>query len=597
MSIEELIRRLELKIKNIEQDEKSSGQEYTEIHDKEFLFEDDKIGISLNKEFDLYTIFIIMLREKYGQIDKFPLLGRNKIVYNDPLINNDIIMKMQHDVVTIIYALAINLSTKKYKTIDDILTVNMSSMITDAGLLPKSPTAEEHNITPDEWLSYRGYNDVKVFFPMIEFLSSRIESITDIYDLIQRITIEKAALKSVSDSNIKDLPSFLTSSYKVINDILNKYYNKVKVREEKRKQNLQKKKRKYIKAIERFSIESKHDVITDLSIIELIPDEDYKKLALEYIYDHNKKASDKLEQELVKARLNSIVVYQHLLSETGIILTEELYDKISFRTKEEIEQITKIAKRYGITDSNSIYQMLISANIETFSNIEKLYEKGIISKKFITKSPSIFTETSASYKNLMNCIKTLKDKDIPYKVLHDNSDILVVDKKLLEDKLSTLDEYGLTKAIKKSTNLRFLESENLEELLDLVIEYGYGTELNSNLNILNFSKERWLRLSILKELNELPKNTEELEEVLGNPNFIVPDHNIHEYVSIPTEEYEKTLRGLLQEESLAPFEKYTKDNLTYDINGILISRRKVERQIRAGNKASVIVNGYQKNKY
>lgn len=597
MSIEELIRRLELKIKNIEQDEKSSGQEYTEIHDKEFLFEDDKIGISLNKEFDLYTIFIIMLREKYGQIDKFPLLGRNKIVYNDPLINNDIIMKMQHDVVTIIYALAINLSTKKYKTIDDILTVNMSSMITDAGLLPKSPTAEEHNITPDEWLSYRGYNDVKVFFPMIEFLSSRIESITDIYDLIQRITIEKAALKSVSDSNIKDLPSFLTSSYKVINDILNKYYNKVKVREEKRKQNLQKKKRKYIKAIERFSIESKHDVITDLSIIELIPDEDYKKLALEYIYDHNKKASDKLEQELVKARLNSIVVYQHLLSETGIILTEELYDKISFRTKEEIEQITKIAKRYGITDSNSIYQMLISANIETFSNIEKLYEKGIISKKFITKSPSIFTETSASYKNLMNCIKTLKDKDIPYKVLHDNSDILVVDKKLLEDKLSTLDEYGLTKAIKKSTNLRFLESENLEELLDLVIEYGYGTELNSNLNILNFSKERWLRLSILKELNELPKNTEELEEVLGNPNFIVPDHNIHEYVSIPTEEYEKTLRGLLQEESLAPFEKYTKDNLTYDINGILISRRKVERQIHAGNKASVIVNGYQKNKY
>lgn len=597
MSIEELIRRIKLKIKNIEQDEKSSSQEYTEIHDKEFLFEDDKIGISLDKEFDLYTIFIIMLREKYGQIDKFPLLGRNKVVYNDPLINNDIIMKMQHDVVTIIYALAINLSTKKYKTIDDILTVNMSSMITDAGLLPKSPTAEEHNITPDEWLSYRGYNDVKVFFPMIEFLSSRIESITDIYDLIQRITIEKAALKSVSDSNIKDLPSFLTPSYKVINDILNKYYNKVKVREEKRKQNLQKKKRKYIKAIERLSMESKRDVITDLSIIELIPDEDYKRLALEYIYDHNKKASDKLEQELVKARSNSIVVYQHLLSETGIILTEESYDKFSFRTKEEIEQITKIAKRYGITDSNSIYQMLISANTETFSNIEKLHEKGIISKAFIAKNPTLFTETSASYRNLMNCIKTLKDKDIPYKVLHDNSDILVVDKKLLEDKLSTLDEYGLTKAIKKTTNLRFLESENLEELLDLVIEYGYGTELNSNLNILNFSKERWLRLSILKELNELPKNTEELEEVLGNPNFIVPDHNIHEYVSIPTEEYEKILRGLLQEESLAPFEKYTKDNLTYDINGILISRRKVERQIRAGNKTSVIVNGYQKNKY
>lgn len=597
MSIEELIRRLELKIKNIEQDEKSSGQEYTEIHDKEFLFEDDKVGIRIDSKFDLYTLFVIMLREKYGQNDKFPLSIGKKVVYNDPELNADETMRLQHDIVTLIYALASNLSTKKLKTTDDILTTNVGEAVLNADLLPADSPIGEFDVSPGEWFFYRGYSHIEDFFPMIEFISSRMDGVEDIYDLIQRVTIERTTYIRLSKSEKKTFAKFVPSCFKVVNKKIRKYYNDVIGREEKRKQNLQKKKRKYIKAIERLSMESKRDVITDLSIIELIPDEDYKRLVLEYIYDHNKKASDKLEQELVKARSNSIVVYQHLLSETGIILTEESYDKISFRTKEEIEQITKIAKRYGITDSNSIYQMLISANTETFSNIEKLHEKGIISKAFIAKNPTLFTETSASYRNLMNCIKTLKDKDIPYKVLHDNSDVLVVDKKLLEDKLSTLDEYGLTKAIKKSTNLRFLESENLEELLDLVIEYGYGTELNSNLNILNFSKERWLRLSILKELNELPKNTEELEEVLGNPNFIVPDHNIHEYVSIPTEEYEKILRGLLQEESLAPFEKYTKDNLTYDINGILISRRKVERQIRAGNKASVIVNGYQKNKY
>lgn len=597
MSIEELIRKLELKIKDIEQDEERNSQEYLEIQNEKFLFNDNKVGITITSSFDLYTIFIIMLREKYGQNDKFPLSIRKKVIYSDPELDADEPMKLQHDIVTTIYALANNLSTKKFKTMDDILTAEIGQTIQDAGLLPSDSPVGEFDVSPDDWFSYRGYNHIEEFFPMIEFLSSRMDCMKDIYDLIQRITIERITYVRLSKSEKEEFATFVPACFKVVNNKIRKYYNDVIGREEKRKQNLKKQKRKYIKAIERFSIESKHDVITNLSIIELIPDEDYKKLALRYIYDHNKKASDKLEQELVKARSNSIVVYQHLLSETGIILTEELYDKISFRTKEEIEQIANAIKRYGITDCNDISQILISANTETFSNIEKLHEKGIVSKKFIASNPTLFIETSTSYKNLMDCIKTLKDKGIPYKVLHDNSDTLVVDKKLLEDRLSTLDEYDLTKSIKKSTNLKFLESKNLEELLDLVIEYGYGTELNSNLNILNFGKERWLRLSILKELNELPKNSEELEDVLSNPNFIVPDHNIHEYVSIPTEEYEKALRGLLQEESLAKLEKYTKDNLTYDINGILISRRKVERQINKDNKVSENETGYQKNKH
>ena len=597
MSIEELIRKLELKIKDIEQDEERNSQEYLEIQNEKFLFNDNKVGITIISSFDLYTIFIIMLREKYGQNDKFPLSIRKKVIYSDPELDADEPMKLQHDIVTTIYALANSLSTKKLKTMDDILTAEIGQIIKDAGLLPSDSPVGEFDVSPDDWFSYRGYNHIEEFFPMIEFLSSRMDCINDIYDLIQRITIERITYFRLSKSEKEEFATFIPACFKVVNNKIRKYYNDVIGREEKRKQNLKKQKRKYIKAIERFSIESKHDVITDLSIVELIPDKDYKKLALRYIYDHNKEASDKLEQELIKARSNSIVVYQHLLSETGIILTEEFYNKISFRTKEEIQQIANAIKRYGITDCNDISQILISANTETFSNIEKLHEKGIISKAFIAKNPTLFTETSASYKNLMNCIKTLKDKDIPYKVLHDNSDTLVVDKKLLEDRLSPLDEYDLTKSIKKSTNLKFLESENLEELLDLVIEYGYGTELNSNLNILNFGKERWLRLSILKELNELPKNSEELEEVLSNPNFIVPDYNIHEYVSIPTEEYEKTLIGLLQEESLAKLEKYTKDNLTYDINGILISRSKVERQINKGDKVGENETGYQKNKH
>ena len=597
MTIEELIRKLKEKIKETEQDEERNSQEYLEIQNEKFLFNGNKVGITITSSFDLYTIFIIMLREKYGQNDKFPLSIRKKVIYNDPELDADEPMKLQHDIVTTIYALANNLSTKKFKTMDDILTAGVGQTIKDAGLLPSDSPIGEFDVSPDDWFSCRGYNHIEEFFPMIEFLSSRMDCIKDIYDLIQRITIERLTYFRLSKSEKEEFATFVPSCFKVVNNKIRKYYNDVIGREEKRKQNLKKQKRKYIKAIERFSIESKRDVITDLSIVELIPDKDYKKLALRYIYDHNKKASDKLEQELIKARSNSIVVYQHLLSETGIILTEEFYNKISFRTKEEIQQIANAIKRYGITDCNDISQILISANTETFSNIEKLHEKGIISKAFIAKNPTVFTETSASYRNLMNCIKTLKDKNIPYKVLHDNSDTLVVDRKLLEDRLSTLDEYDLTKAIKKSTNLKFLESENLEELLDLVIEYGYGTELNSNLNVLNFGKERWLRLSILKELNELPKNSEELEDVLSNPNFIVPDHNIHEYVSIPTEEYEKALRGLLQEESLAKLEKYTKDNLTYDINGILISRRKVERQINKDNKVSENETGYQKNKH
>ena len=598
MNIEELIRALESKIENIEEDEKSSSLEYSEIKNEDFLFKDgnyDQINISVDSPIDLYTIFIIMLREKYGLIDRFPLSIRNKkIIYADARRKNSEIINLQHDVVTAISASAISLSNKNVTTAD-IKKAGVNKTITSAGLMPMKTGF--FDIPADKFFQLKGYGNIRSYIPMIEFLSQKTADIYEMHSFIEKITLDRLYYLKLPESEREAFASCPTPAFKKLNSIMNKYYYEVQAREEKRKRNLKKQQRKYTTAIEELKKAFEKDVITDLSIVNQIPDEDNRELALMIIYSHNKNASEKLEEKLVEARSNSIAVYQHLLSETGIILTEDLYSKISFRTKEEIEQIITEVNRYGITDSNSICQILISADMETFSNIKELYEKGIISKNYIATNPTLFTETSTNYKNLMDCIKTLKDKDIPYKVLYNNCDVLVVDKKMLEDRLSILEEYDLTKSVKISTDLGFLESENLEELLDLAIEYGYSTELCSNLSILNFSKEKWLRLSILKELDELPKNGEELEEVLNDPNFIVPDHKINEYVVMPTEEYEKTLSSLLQQESLDALEKYTKDSLTYDVNGILISRRKIKRQFSEGQKTSTGVNGYQKNKH
>lgn len=60
----------------------------------------------------------------------------------------------------------------------------------------------------------------------------------------------------------------------------------------------------------------------------------------------------------------------------------------------------------------------------------------------------------------------------------------------------------------------------------MVIEYGHSTELIKALNLLNYSQKRWLRLGILKELEEQPTDKEALEKVLSSETFIVPDDRI-----------------------------------------------------------------------
>lgn len=595
MTIEELIKILNGKIKEIEEEEEIET-EYSEIISKNFLFKDGRVDVSVDSELDMYAIFIMMLREKYDEFESLPLLKKSPSDSDLEKADEEIV-KNNYDMVTLLYAMARNIASKKFETVSDILKVDSGIILRDSGLVPSSTRIDDVEITLSDWFEYRGYNDIKAISLLIESLSTKMDYTDKVYKLIQKITGERLDFLDMTELERQECVRHKSPYYKHINEVIKGYYYGVERLEKKKKLNLRKEKIKYLEAKEKLLEESEKEVITNLSFVSEISDEKLQELVLKYIYDHNKAVSDNLERELIQARSNSIVVYQHVLAETGIILTEELYQKISFRTKEEIEQIIAQAKNYGITNSNSILQMLMTANIESLSNIAQLYENGILSKKFISSDPELFDSGSHIYENLMCCLKTLKDRDIPCKVLYNNYDILALNSKQLNSSLDCIDEYGLTKSIKKGTNIKFLSEEGLEDLMDLVIEYGYSQELYQDLSILNYSKERWLRLSILKELNELPKNIDELKEVLDEPNFIVPDHKINEYVSLPSDEYKTIMIDLLQEEDLEKFEKRTKDSLTYDFGGILISRKKVERALKnPGKKDSTATNTYKKDK-
>ena len=156
--------------------------------------------------------------------------------------------------------------------------------------------------------------------------------------------------------------------------------------------------------------------------------------------------------------------------------------------------------------------------------------------------------------------------------------------------LDELGSYGLISSINEDSNLDFLNREDLKDKIDMVIEYGYSTELIKDLNLLNYSQERWLRLGISKELEEQPTDKEALEKVLSSETFIVPDDRIKDYVS---NDYPDEVKMILESISSSnDLSMYEKDALTYEINGTFLSKKKVERNIATPRKEET----YQKNK-
>lgn len=125
---------------------------------------------------------------------------------------------------------------------------------------------------------------------------------------------------------------------------------------------------------------------------------------------------------------------------------------------------------------------------------------------------------------------------------------------------------------------QFLKHPNLARKIDRILELGYETLLENDIELLNYEDSAWERLEVLKSLNiPLPTAKNEVEGILESPHFIVSEEEQKRYLETPTPYIKrKDIRDIVPVSAL-PMEQETKR--TYTIGGVIFSKPKVIRNL------------------
>lgn len=596
MTQEEFIEKLEEEIKILEEKIQEEDSELSELKTQSYIFKNGnpdsgKIDMDIKSPLNYYGLYAILLRAKTGYTKEIPLsLKKNKkTTVFENIYSEDIIRLLN----------MFSQELKKGKTIDSVLKIPIGMKV--GPTISKEYSEQDMIFTMDEYLRLTNCGDIKKVYPLLEVISKNPEAQKEAFSLLMEVTLlrdtyiktssHKGVSKAVIGASKKAAEKISSPCYKQLVGEIASYYDRVVRKDAEARLEVRKEYNDRNEFLRQFKGAMNQQVITDVSfIINSSLCESDKEVALECVYQHNLSEYQKIKGQVQELSEDKMLLYQELLKDTGVVLTEEVYSSISDKSLEEIKKIVEKIRKYNITDSNSILLILEKGQKEAFDVVDKLYEKGLIDNNFIAKNPTIFNGESTSYQNLVNALKIIKDKGISYNVIRTNNKILVVDHERLKTSLDELESYGLISSINEDSNLDFLNREDLKDKIDMVIEYGHSTELMKDLNLLNYSQERWLRLGILKELEEQPTDKEALEKVLSSETFIVSDDRIKDYVSSDYPDEVKTvLEGISSSNDLSMYEK---DALTYEINGTFLSKKKVERNIAAPKKEEA----YQKNK-
>lgn len=330
----------------------------------------------------------------------------------------------------------------------------------------------------------------------------------------------------------------------------------------------------------------KKEITSYNQIISKVSDDDIKRKVLKLIDEHNRKYYEELEKEYNELSKNSSLRYQLLLKKYNINENEYDVELIMKNSYEDTKNILKQLKKMDIVEKNLIIYILKNTNKKVVDFISNLKGKGIINPDFIKNNPSIFNINSDEYCNLFKNVKNFTEKNLNPLYIYNSSSVLLINPDKFRRNIEIIDEYHYINSINTETNLKFLNQENLEQLIDSIIELGYENNLEKNLNYLNYNENKWKRIRLLKEL-AIDINTLNLDKILNSNDFPIPDEKLDEYIYNDTKYGQPTIiNNILQESKSEEFDmlsKFSNSKRTYNINGVLISKNKVKRNLEKLN--------------
>ena len=326
----------------------------------------------------------------------------------------------------------------------------------------------------------------------------------------------------------------------------------------------------------------------------------FKNIDDELVYEVYKFIS-KLNQdyckEILKEKLplleNSIKSQKLILKKSGFEIDRIHLTKLNFLLHygniDELEKMIPFLNNlnYQLIDiySNNGLYLLVNTNYDTLLKINELLNKNIININFVKQYPQIFFNKDVVHniKGLNNVLNTNFDiLNTNYKIENQNiNELLIMDNQKLYNNVNTLKKYH--------TNLdkNILQNEKLFDYLDLFIELGlFNDIINNSYQIDDNSINIIKRFYISKMIKFKHPNLENM--IATGNNFYIANQELDDYIINNVDDYlesdiKKVLnnnnRNIIDDDNLSKLDNYLKDNLTYDFDGILISKNKVLRNL------------------
>lgn len=253
-------------------------------------------------------------------------------------------------------------------------------------------------------------------------------------------------------------------------------------------------------------------------------------------------------------------------------------------------------KLIDIYSNNGIY-IIVNSKYEIVYYINELLRKNVINMNFISNHPNIFFDKDIinDVCPMYNTLKTNADL-LNLTEIQNINELLLNDHNIMKDNVHTLNKYS------KNLNANILRNFNLLDNVDLLIEFGLAKYIEDNIKIVTDDINLIVkRIYIAKLLNiNIIQNNQINPILLEDEKFYVNNNDLEDYIINNVDDYiDQNIKNILDNNmrnvidnnlKLSCYDAYLKDNLTYDFNGILISKNKLLRNLTCLKKFNLSLN-------
>lgn len=356
-------------------------------------------------------------------------------------------------------------------------------------------------------------------------------------------------------------------------EVMQEYYKRLLSKEKSRQQQAKKGLKNYQQFENLFAKAIKSKEITNYEeIIESIASPQLRIEVLKFIYRHNLQYQQQLYTTYQSVFDDNTMPYKTFLSRYSL----SIKNLEALMTK-SIEELEKMLKEISALNIQNKEQILEGSNLARISKLKELMKKGIITEEFLNKNSSLFQIEQPQYQTLTANIEFLKEKNMTPLLIGAHKELLLIPSQTLSENYQTLEEYEFSIDWTRIENASFLGASDLKGKIDKLLELGYENILETNLELLNYSKKELERLDKLKILSfPLPETQEELDFILSSKSFIMDNQELVDYSSINISNSSKKYIRPELEDSLQALE-YTKR--TYKVGDNIFSKRKTLRNL------------------